>query len=89
MVSRGEMLSIEDIIDILAIQLIGVIPEDENILIGSNQGTPVAMASMNGTSATQAFRNIAGRLEGEEIPYMDLKAKEGFFSKLSTWFSGN
>lgn len=89
MVSRGEMLSIDDIIDILAIQLVGVIPEDENILIGSNQGTPVAMAGLNGNSASQAFRNIAGRLDGEEIPYMDLKAKGGFFEKLGNWFNGN
>ena len=89
MVSRGEMLSIEDIIDILAIQLIGVIPEDENILIGSNQGTPVAMAGLNGTSASQAFKNIASRIDGEDVPYMDLKAKNGFLNRIGTWFSGS
>lgn len=89
MVSRGEMLSIEDIIDILAIQLIGVIPEDEHILIGSNSGMPVAMNGVNGASASHAFRNIAGRLEGEEIPYLDLKARSGFFNKLGSWLSGN
>jgi septum site-determining protein MinD len=87
MVSRGEMLSIEDIIDILAIQLIGVIPEDEHILIGSNQGQPVAMNGTNGASAGQAFRNIAGRLEGEEVPFMDIRAKSSFFSRLSNLFS--
>lgn len=89
MVNRGEMLSIEDIIDILAIQLLGVIPEDDHILIGSNQGQPVAMNSANGASASQAFRNIAGRLEGEDIPFMDIRAKSSFFSKLSTLFSGS
>ncbi|HRQ39835.1 MAG TPA: septum site-determining protein MinD [Chloroflexota bacterium] len=87
MVSRGDMLSIEDIIDILAIQLVGVIPEDEHILIGSNQGTPVAMNGSNGSSASQAFRNIAGRLEGNDVPFMELKAKNGFFSKLSSLFN--
>lgn len=89
MVSRGDMLSIEDIIDILAIQLIGVVPEDEHILIGSNQGTPVAMNGANGASASQAFRNIAGRLEGEEVPFMDIRARSNFFHKLSSLFSGN
>lgn len=89
MVNRGEMLSIEDIIDILAIQLIGVIPDDENILIGSNQGQPVAMAGANGASASQAFRNIAARIEGEEVAFMDIKAKTSFLDRLSNWFSGN
>ncbi len=87
MVSRGDMLSIEDIIDILAIQLVGVIPEDEHILIGSNQGTPVAMNGSNGASASQAFRNIAGRLEGEEVPFMELKAKVSFLDRLSNLFN--
>jgi septum site-determining protein MinD len=87
MVSRGDMLSIEDIIDILAIQLIGVIPEDEHILIGSNQGTPVAMNGSNGASASQAFRNIASRLEGNDVPFMELKAKNSFFDKLSSLFN--
>lgn len=87
MVSRGDMLSIEDIIDILAIQLVGVIPEDEHILIGSNQGTPVAMNGANGASASQAFRNIAGRLEGEDVPFMELRVKNSFFTKLSSLFN--
>jgi septum site-determining protein MinD len=89
MVSRGEMLSINDIIDILAIQLIGVIPEDEHIVIGSNQGTPVAMAGSNGSSASQAFRNIAGRLDGNEVPFLELKNKNGFLARLNTWLNGN
>lgn len=89
MVSRGEMLSIEDIIDILAIQLIGVIPEDEHILIGSNQGHPVAMNGVNGASAGQAFRNMARRLEGEDVPFMDIRAKNGILTRLGNWFNGN
>ncbi|MCP4360393.1 MAG: septum site-determining protein MinD [Chloroflexi bacterium] len=89
MVNRGQMLSIEDVIDILAIQLVGVIPEDEQILIGSNQGLPVAMNGVNGASASQSFRNIAGRLEGEEIPYMELKVRGGLLERLNNWLNGN
>ena len=60
MVARGDMLSIDDVLDILAVELIGVIPEDESILISSNRGTPVAMSGMNGSSASQvAMTNTA------------------------------
>jgi len=88
MMARGEMLSIEDVLDILAIQLVGVIPEDESILISSNQGTPIAMSGSNGVSAGQAFRNIAQRLIGDEVPFMDLTLKPGLFNRLGTWLGG-
>ena len=89
MVARGEMLSIDDVVDILAIQIIGIIPEDENVLISSNQGTPIAMSGTNGVSAGQAFRNIAHRLVGEDVPLMDITAKQGFLNRLGSWLGGN
>ena len=89
MVARGEMLSIDDILDILAIDLIGVIPEDEAILISTNQGTPVAMSGVNGASASHAFQNTARRVEGEEVPFIDLTQKDGLFDRISRWFSNN
>ncbi len=88
MVARGDMLSIEDVIDILAIDLIGVIPEDESILVASNQGMPVAMTSTNGSSASQAFRNVAQRIDGDEVPFLDLSQKEGFMGRLRGWLVG-
>lgn len=88
MVARGEMLSIEDILDILAIELLGVIPEDENILISTNQGTPIAMNSVNGASASQAFRNVAQRLEGQEVPFLDLSYRSSFLERLRNWMAG-
>ncbi|MBE2222472.1 MAG: septum site-determining protein MinD [Anaerolineae bacterium] len=88
MVARGDMLSIEDVIDILAIDLIGVIPEDESILVASNQGLPVAMTSVNGSSASQAFRNVAQRIEGVDVPFMDLTQKDGFMERLRSWLAG-
>lgn len=88
MVARGDMLSIEDILDILAVELIGVIPEDESILISTNQGLPIAMSSVNGSSAGHAFRNVAQRLEGQAIPFLDLTPKEGFLNRLGNWLGG-
>jgi septum site-determining protein MinD len=82
MVARGDMLSIDDMLEILAIELIGVIPEDEAILVSTNRGTPVALNGANSASASQAFRNVAGRLEGEELPLIDLTARNGLFSRL-------
>jgi septum site-determining protein MinD len=89
MVERGEMLSINDILDILAVELLGVIPEDENILISTNRGTPLAMSSVNGISAGQAFRNVAKRIDGLDIPLMDLTAKTGLVDRLIHWLNGN
>jgi septum site-determining protein MinD len=70
MVRRGDMLSVDDVLDLLAIELIGIIPEDENILIASNKGQPLAMDSKS--KAGLAFRNIARRLMGEQVPFMEL-----------------
>lgn len=89
MMARGDMLSVNDVLDILAIDLIGVIPEDERILVASNQGLPLVMHGLNGSSAGQAFRNVALRLEGETVPFMDLTVKQGFMSRLRTLVSGN
>ena len=66
MVRRGEMLSTEDVVEILAIDLIGIVPEDKEIIISTNRGTPVALDGKS--AAGQAFRNIAGRFLGQDIP---------------------
>jgi septum site-determining protein MinD len=88
MVERGDMLSIEDVLEILAIDLIGVVPEDEAILVSTNRGQPVALAATNSSSASQAFRNIARRLEGHDVPFIDLTAKNGFLTRLRSWVAG-
>lgn len=73
MVKRGDMLSVEDVYDLLRINVIGIVPEDENVIIASNRGTPLALDGKG--RAGQAFRNIAHRLNGEEVPFMDLDAR--------------
>ncbi|MBT3322319.1 MAG: septum site-determining protein MinD [Anaerolineae bacterium] len=87
MVQNGEMLSTEDVLDLLAIKLIGVVPEDKSVLVAANQGMPVSLD--NDSRAGQAFRNIAMRLTGKEVPFMDLAEKDGFWDKFSKLAGGN
>lgn len=79
MVKRGDMMSSEDVVEILAIPLIGVVPDDENIVISTNQGTPLVG---NNTLAGKAYMNICRRVDGEEVPFLDLTGKGGLFSRL-------
>jgi septum site-determining protein MinD len=81
MVRKGEMLSAEDVVELLAIEIIGMIPEDDGIVTSTNRGIPVVL---NGNSKSgEAFRNIARRLHGEDIPFMDLEGQGGLFRRLS------
>ncbi|MCK5314259.1 MAG: septum site-determining protein MinD, partial [Anaerolineales bacterium] len=83
MVKRQEMLSAEDVIELLAVEIVGLIPEDEEVITSTNRGIPVAL---NGNSkAGQAFRNIAQRLNGENVPFMDME-DEGVFGRLTRFF---
>ena len=79
MVKKGEMMSIDDVVDILAIDLIGAVPDDENIVIATNNGEPLVG---NDSLAGQAYMNICHRIIGEEVPLLDLNKKPGFLSKL-------
>ncbi|HHT84886.1 MAG: septum site-determining protein MinD [Bacillota bacterium] len=81
MVAKGDMMDIPDIIDILAIRLMGVVPDDEFIVVSTNRGEPAAL-SANRSKAGEAFRNIARRLLGEEVPFLDLTEHETFWEKL-------
>jgi septum site-determining protein MinD len=81
MVKRGDMLSPDDVLELLAVELIGLIPEDEHVVMSTNQGVPIVL---NGKSkAGQAFRNVAGRLKGEDIPFLPLEDEKGLFKRLS------
>lgn len=80
MVESGNMLSIEDMLDILAIDLIGAVPDDESIIIAANNGTPVVTEPKS--RAGEAYKNIALRITGEKRDLMDLTEKKGFFARL-------
>jgi septum site-determining protein MinD len=81
MVRKGDMLGTDDILEILAIDLIGIVPEDEAVLVATNQGIPVAADP--GSKAGRAFQNIARRLSGEEVPFESLDGRDGFFGRIS------
>ncbi len=86
MVKRGDMMNIEDTIDILGIDLLGVVPDDEDIIVSSNRGEPVVTEEKS--LAGQAYRNIAKRLLGEEVPLINMEAENTFMNKLRIFFSG-
>ncbi|ROR29144.1 septum site-determining protein MinD [Mobilisporobacter senegalensis] len=83
MVKRGDMMSSDDVVEILAVDLIGVVPDDENIVISTNQGEPLVG---NESLAGQAYMNICRRILGEEVPFLDLNGKAGLFARLSSLF---
>ncbi len=81
MVKRGDMLSTADILDVLAIDLIGIVPEDEAVTVATNQGSPAVLDSRS--RAGKAFRDIARRMNGEDVPFESLESKGGFFGRIS------
>lgn len=85
MVKRGDMMNIQDMTDILAIDLMGVVPDDEHVVVSTNRGEPAVNnpESMSG----QAFMNITKRITGEEVPFLDLELQDGFFDKIKKLFS--
>jgi len=80
LVRSKDMLSPDDVLDLLAIELIGIVPEDENVIISSNRGSPVAFDQKS--RAGQAFRNIARRLKGESVPFIDWENQGGLWERI-------
>jgi septum site-determining protein MinD len=80
MVRRGDMMSVEDVKDILGVELKGVIPDDQTIIVSTNRGEPAVID--NSSRAGHAYRNIVARLEGETVPFMSLDYDLSFFEKL-------
>ena len=85
MVRRGDMMAIDDVTDILAIEIIGVVPDDESIVVSTNKGEPAVGDSSSKAGA--AYKNIARRVLGESVPFMNLNEPRGFFAKLKKLFS--
>lgn len=83
MIARGDMMSVEDVLEILAVDLLGTILDDEQIVVASNQGDPL---SGRNSMAEEEYRNICRRLMGEEIPFPDIRRKGGMFRKLGQMF---
>jgi len=75
MVRRGDMLGIEDVIDNLAIKLIGAVPNDREITVSTNRGEPIVLN--DNSKAGRAFRDIARRITGDEVPFHTSEDKGG------------
>lgn len=86
MVQISEMMTPEDIMEILAIPLIGLIPDDERIIVSSNRGEPLILSPKNSLPKI-AINNIARRLEGEKVPFLDLMAMhDNLINRLRRFF---
>ena len=84
MMKKGEMMTIEDVVDILAIDILGIVPDDETIVTSTNRGEP-AVIDPN-SRAGQAFRNITQRIMGHEVPFTELGESGGFGAWLKKIF---
>lgn len=83
LIARGNMMSVEDVTEILALPVIGAVPDDASIVVSTNQGEPLAG---NDTPSGQAFFNVARRICGEEIEIPDFSKEPSFFSRLKELF---
>jgi septum site-determining protein MinD len=86
LVRQGDMIDIQDMLDILAIPLIGVVPDDDGIVASANKGEPIIMNEKS--KAGQAYSDIVQRIIGEEVPYQSYEKPKGFFGKLKRIFGG-
>ncbi len=87
MIRREDMLATSDVVELLAIDLIGIVPEDEHIIISTNRGRPAALD--DNSLAGQAFRNIARRVMGEDVPFMIIRESPGLLERLARLVRGS
>ncbi len=76
MIRKGDMLSVDDVLEILSVRLLGVIPDDELIIVSANRGAPLTLDDIK-SPAGEAFRDIARRIVGEQVPIRDLSVSSG------------
>ncbi len=84
MIKKGEMLNTEDVVELLAIELLGIVPEDEQVIISTNRGQPIVLYEKS--KAGKAFLNIARRLNGEEVEFLSMDAGNTILGKLGKMF---
>jgi len=83
-VTKGDMFNVDDVVHILSLELIGVVPEDKNMVAYVNKGEPAVLVPES--PAGQELRNIADRLLGKEVPFVELRSSESFLEKLKRLF---
>lgn len=85
MVQMGDMMSVDDMLEILAVDLLGIVPDDDSIVTSTNRGEPAVLDKFS--TAGEAYRNITRRLQGEEVDFLDLTAQDNIFKKIKCFFS--
>ena len=83
MIDKGIMMNMDDCVDMLGVPVLGIVPDDEELMVAALKGT---LVSAENSRAGQAFLNIAARLMGEEVPIMEFDEKESFFDKVKKLF---
>lgn len=84
MVKSGDMLDVDDICNVLAIDLLGLVPDDEHVIKAANSGEPTVLDPSS--KAAIAYRNIARRIVGDTVPLMKMEDKKGVFVKMKKFF---
>ncbi len=88
MIQVNEMMSVEDVLEILAIPLLGIIPDDERVIVASNRGEPLVLSEQSSLPGI-AVTNIARRLEGEKVPLLDIMAvHNNLLNRIKRMFRG-
>ncbi|MBC5805155.1 MAG: septum site-determining protein MinD [Candidatus Eremiobacter antarcticus] len=80
LVKRGSMLNVDDVLDILRLELIGVVPDDKDVIVATNRGAPVV--DIAGSETGAAFRRIAARMLGEALPIPALSDRSPWFARM-------
>jgi septum site-determining protein MinD len=88
MVQDNKMMSVEDVLELLGVSLLGVIPDDERVIVATNKGEPLVLHEDASLPAI-AFTNIARRLQGEKVPFLDLMAAhDNLLTRIRRMFGG-
>ncbi|MFC0522460.1 septum site-determining protein MinD [Pontibacillus salicampi] len=84
MVEQGDMLDVDEIVQVLSIELLGIVADDDEVIKASNHGEPIAFQP--NTKASLAYRNISRRILGESVPLLSLEENKGVFAKVKKFF---
>ena len=85
LIKSNDMMSVDDVVEILSAQLIGIIPEDTGIITSTNKGEPIVNDEKS--LAGQAYKNVAKRIMGEDVPFLNLEEDNGVVAKVKRFFS--
>ena len=86
LIESKDMVSVDEVVDILSAELIGIIPEDTGIIVSTNKGEPIVNDEKS--LAGKAYSNVARRIIGEDVPFLDLDEPKGVMARIKKFFSG-